>query len=176
MSRGAAVLQARCLCVSTPAMSAPPTFREALRFWLKLGFISFGGPTGQIAVMHTELVENKKWIGEQHFLHASADVEPRAQCNRQPGLASRGRRVVAAGGLLTCSTDGQAHSDESAAPGRTERLARFDGESAVVSHSCLIEGLSHREASSDEARKSLISGGLEFGWEAGIRNLTAGSL
>jgi chromate transporter len=47
-----------------------PTFREALRFWLKLGFISFGGPTGQIAVMHTELVERKKWIGEQRFLHA----------------------------------------------------------------------------------------------------------
>ena len=47
-----------------------PTFREALRFWLKLGFISFGGPTGQIAVMHAELVERKKWIGEQRFLHA----------------------------------------------------------------------------------------------------------
>src|SRR5947209_6652305 len=54
------------------AMSATsaPTFREALRFWLKLGFISFGGPTGQIAVMHTELVEKKKWIGEGRFLHA----------------------------------------------------------------------------------------------------------
>ncbi len=51
-------------------MSAAPTFREALRFWLKLGFISFGGPTGQIAIMHTELVEKKKWIGEQRFLHA----------------------------------------------------------------------------------------------------------
>lgn len=51
-------------------MSAHPTFREALRFWLKLGFISFGGPTGQIAIMHTELVEKKKWIGEQRFLHA----------------------------------------------------------------------------------------------------------
>ncbi|MSU70214.1 MAG: chromate efflux transporter [Opitutaceae bacterium] len=47
-----------------------PTFREALRFWLKLGFISFGGPTGQIAIMHTELVEKKKWIGEERFLHA----------------------------------------------------------------------------------------------------------
>src|SRR5213083_710073 len=47
-----------------------PTFTEAFRFWVKLGFISFGGPTGQIAIMHTELVENKKWIGEQRFLHA----------------------------------------------------------------------------------------------------------
>jgi chromate transporter len=47
-----------------------PTFAEALRFWLKLGFISFGGPTGQIAIMHTELVDRKKWIGEGRFLHA----------------------------------------------------------------------------------------------------------
>jgi chromate transporter len=47
-----------------------PTFREAFRFWLKLGFVSFGGPTGQIAMMHTEVVEKKKWIGERHFLHA----------------------------------------------------------------------------------------------------------
>jgi chromate transporter len=36
-----------------------PTFVEALRFWLKLGFVSFGGPTGQIAIMHAELVEKK---------------------------------------------------------------------------------------------------------------------
>jgi chromate transporter len=47
-----------------------PTFLDALRFWLKLGFISFGGPTGQIAIMHAELVEKKKWIGETRFLHA----------------------------------------------------------------------------------------------------------
>jgi len=47
-----------------------PRFREAFRFWLKLGFVSFGGPTGQIAMMHTEVVENKKWISERHFLHA----------------------------------------------------------------------------------------------------------
>jgi hypothetical protein len=48
----------------------PPSFREAFLFWLKLGFISFGGPTGQIAMMHTEVVEKKKWVGEGHFLHA----------------------------------------------------------------------------------------------------------
>ena len=47
-----------------------PGFTEALRFWLKLGFISFGGPTGQIAIMHMELVERKRWIGEERFLHA----------------------------------------------------------------------------------------------------------
>ena len=38
------------------------TFREALVFWLKLGFISFGGPAGQIAIMHQELVERRRWI------------------------------------------------------------------------------------------------------------------
>src|SRR5881398_3676695 len=47
-----------------------PTFREAFRFWLKLGFISFGGPSGQIAMMHAELVEKKRWIDNARFLHA----------------------------------------------------------------------------------------------------------
>jgi chromate transporter len=46
------------------------TFGEALKFWLKLGFISFGGPAGQIAIMHRELVEQKRWISERRFLHA----------------------------------------------------------------------------------------------------------
>ncbi|RFP80250.1 chromate efflux transporter [Hydrogenophaga borbori] len=48
----------------------PVPFGEALRFWLKLGFISFGGPAGQIAVMHRELVEQRRWISERRFLHA----------------------------------------------------------------------------------------------------------
>lgn len=49
---------------------AHPTLHEALRFWLKLGLISFGGPAGQIAIMHTELVERRRWIGPRRFLHA----------------------------------------------------------------------------------------------------------
>ncbi|MBI4604497.1 MAG: chromate efflux transporter [Planctomycetes bacterium] len=47
-----------------------PSFWEAFRFWLKLGFISFGGPTGQIAILHEELVDRRKWICESRFLHA----------------------------------------------------------------------------------------------------------
>lgn len=55
---------------STASPVTHPSFWEAFRFWLKLGFISFGGPAGQIAVMHTELVERRKWISEGRFLHA----------------------------------------------------------------------------------------------------------
>src|SRR6059058_180773 len=47
-----------------------PSFGEAFRFWLKLGFISFGGPSGQIAIMQTELVERRRWISQSRFLHA----------------------------------------------------------------------------------------------------------
>ncbi len=53
--------------MNTPA---PVSFAEAFRFWLKLGFVSFGGPAGQIAIMHTELVERRRWISEKRFLHA----------------------------------------------------------------------------------------------------------
>ena len=49
---------------------AHPSFAEALRFWLKLGFISFGGPAGQISIMHQELVERRRWISERRFLLA----------------------------------------------------------------------------------------------------------
>ena len=55
-----------------PSANTPATipFWTAFLFWLKLGFISFGGPAGQIAVMHQELVEQKRWISEKRFLHA----------------------------------------------------------------------------------------------------------
>jgi chromate transporter len=49
---------------------AVPTFKEAVRLWAKIGLLSFGGPAGQIALMHKELVEERRWIGEQRFLHA----------------------------------------------------------------------------------------------------------
>lgn len=55
------------------APAEPPaaiSFGDAFRFWLKLGFISFGGPAGQIAIMHQELVERRRWISERRFLHA----------------------------------------------------------------------------------------------------------
>src|SRR5918992_1243556 len=56
--------------MSSIVAPVPVSFAEAFRFWLKLGFISFGGPTGQIAIMHQELVERRRWISENRFLHA----------------------------------------------------------------------------------------------------------
>jgi chromate transporter len=55
---------------SQPPRPAPIALGTALLYWLKLGFISFGGPAGQIAMMHAELVERRRWISEQRFLHA----------------------------------------------------------------------------------------------------------
>lgn len=47
-----------------------PTFTEALKYWVRLGFINFGGPAGQIAIMHKEIVEQRKWLSEGEFLRA----------------------------------------------------------------------------------------------------------
>jgi chromate transporter len=57
---------------STALSQAPraPTFREALSVWLRIGLLSFGGPTGQIALMHQELVDKRRWISDGRFLHA----------------------------------------------------------------------------------------------------------
>ena len=56
----------------SPATLPPPTvgFREALAVWARIGLLSFGGPAGQIALMHRELVERRQWISEARFLHA----------------------------------------------------------------------------------------------------------
>ena len=62
--------------LTEPAHEAPTaapssvSFAQAFWFWLKLGFISFGGPAGQISIMHQELVEQRRWISEKRFLHA----------------------------------------------------------------------------------------------------------
>ncbi len=61
------------LTASSETIDNPPaevSFWQAILFWLKLGFISFGGPAGQISIMHHELVENRRWISERRFLHA----------------------------------------------------------------------------------------------------------
>ena len=56
---------------STPGFSTePPSFKEALAVWARIGVLSFGGPAGQIALMHRVLVDERKWIGEEPFLHA----------------------------------------------------------------------------------------------------------
>src|SRR5918997_978041 len=75
MTRGNEIMQGAS--GSSPNANASPvraarhiSFGEAFRFWVKLGFISFGGPAGQIAIMHRELVERRRWIGEERFLHA----------------------------------------------------------------------------------------------------------
>jgi chromate transporter len=55
----------------TPTTPPPPvSLGEAFGYWLKLGFVSFGGPAGQISMMHQELVERRRWISERRFLHA----------------------------------------------------------------------------------------------------------
>ena len=65
----------------------PVSFWQACTFWLKLGFISFGGPVGQISIMHQELVERRRWISERRFLHAlnyCMLLGPATGCGRLP--------------------------------------------------------------------------------------------
>ena len=56
--------------MNTGAVGHQVSFGEAARVWLKIGFLSFGGPAGQIALMHKLIVDEKRWIGEERFLHA----------------------------------------------------------------------------------------------------------
>ena len=88
------------------------SFKEALKFWVKLGFINFGGPAGQIAIMHREIVDVRKWISESAFMSAlnfyeavvmikaHPDKYAAEQCARARAATSAGRngqRVIAAG-------------------------------------------------------------------------------
>jgi chromate transporter len=61
---------ARMTSASTVVPPAAVSFGEALKLRLRLGFVSFGGPAGQIAIMHTGLVERRRWISERRFLQA----------------------------------------------------------------------------------------------------------
>jgi chromate transporter len=89
-----------------PAATALPSEAQAFRFWLKLGLISFGGPAGQIAIMHDELVERRRWISERRFLHAlnfcMALPGPEAQqLASYVGYSMHGvRGAITAGGLF----------------------------------------------------------------------------
>src|SRR3954447_13099291 len=56
--------------IAPAGVEAAPSFGEAFRLWLKIGCINFGGPAGQIAMMHRMMVDEKKWIDEPRFLHA----------------------------------------------------------------------------------------------------------
>ena len=88
------------------AGTVKPTEAQAFRFWLRLGLISFGGPAGQIAIMHDELVERRRWISERRFLHAlnfcMALPGPEAQqLASYVGYSMYGvRGAIAAGGLF----------------------------------------------------------------------------
>ncbi len=53
--------------MTVPAL---PSFADAIKVWLRIGLLSFGGPAGQIAMLHREVVEERRWIGERRFLHA----------------------------------------------------------------------------------------------------------
>ncbi len=89
-----------------PKVLSTVSFWQALAFWFKLGFVSFGGPAGQIAIMHTELVERRRWISEKRFLHALnyCMVLPGPEAQQLATyigwLMHRGWGAVAAGGLF----------------------------------------------------------------------------
>ncbi len=56
--------------MNAPLLPAFPTFAEALRVWFRIGCLSFGGPAGQIALMHREVVDERRWVSDARFLHA----------------------------------------------------------------------------------------------------------
>jgi chromate transporter len=77
--------------LTAPTGRTLPSFGEAFRVWLKVATLSFGGPAGQIAVMHRILVEEKRWISESRFLHALN------YCMLLPGRRRNSLRPMSAG-------------------------------------------------------------------------------
>jgi chromate transporter len=63
-------LNATAQATSTTAEAWLPSFAQALRVWLKIGLLSFGGPAGQIALLHREVVDERRWVSDARFLHA----------------------------------------------------------------------------------------------------------
>src|SRR5215203_2787377 len=86
-------------------------FSDAVRVWARIAALSFGGPAGQIAVMHRILVEEKRWIGENRFLHAAARARGAA--------ARRVHRLAAASDMGRL---GRGHALRSARPPRYHGL------------------------------------------------------
>ena len=100
-----AAIEAPAGAPAVAATTVRPSEAQALRFWLRLGMISFGGPAGQIAIMHDELVERRRWISEGRFLHplnfCMAPSGPEAQPPPTFGYSMYGvRGAITAGGLF----------------------------------------------------------------------------
>jgi hypothetical protein len=137
--------------VSVEAAGTPPTghgisFAEATRTWAWVGLNSFGGPAGQIAVMHRKLVEEKKWIGEDRFLHALN------YCMLLPGPEAQ-QLAVYVGWLL--------HADEAlrgeviAAAARSRSLQR-DLDHALNEH--VLDQLFADDLRADRVRTATVMG------------------
>ena len=94
------------MCTAPDTAPSPVSFAQAFRFWLRVGFISFGGPAGQIAILHAELVERRRWISEKRFLHALnyCMVLPGPEAQQLATyigwLMHRGGGAIVAGGLF----------------------------------------------------------------------------
>jgi chromate transporter len=65
-----------------------PSFGEALRVWLKIGLLSFGGPAGQIALLHRVVVDERRWVSDARFLHAQLGLLPTLGITAAVGLAA----------------------------------------------------------------------------------------
>ena len=80
-----------------PSRDTPSDFGEALKVWFKIGCLSFGGPAGQIALMHRVVVDEKKWIDESRFLHALN------YCMLLPGPEANSSPPIPAGCCMACA-------------------------------------------------------------------------